>query len=84
MTIDYARASQAILEQSDMLLAVWDGSASRGAGGTADMIAKARAKGTPVMILDPRTGQTDVTARAIQQHLAHNERGEERDRQGPP
>ncbi|WP_459697965.1 hypothetical protein [Acidisoma sp. C75] len=35
----YERAGRYIVERSDTLLAVWDGEAGRGAGGTADLVA---------------------------------------------
>ena len=67
VTLDYGPAGAAILDRSDMLLAVWDGSPSRGPGGTADMVTQARIRGMPVLIIDPATGQSDLTVSEILQ-----------------
>jgi hypothetical protein len=40
---------------SDVLLAVWDGEAARGKGGTADVVAYATSLGKPVIVIDPKT-----------------------------
>lgn len=42
-----------IVNNCDVLLAVWDGQPARGKGGTADVVAYARAMGRPVVILNP-------------------------------
>jgi hypothetical protein len=44
-----------IVNNCDVLLAVWDGLPARGKGGTADVVAYARAMGRPVIILNPAT-----------------------------
>ena len=44
-----------IVNKCDLLLAVWDGMPARGKGGTADVIAYARAMGRPIVILNPET-----------------------------
>jgi hypothetical protein len=49
----YERANEAILDQSDLLLAIWDGSPARGRGGTADMIREALNRDLPVIVVDP-------------------------------
>lgn len=46
-------ASQAMLEATDELLAVWDGEPARGYGGTADVVTYAREHGIPVRIIWP-------------------------------
>jgi hypothetical protein len=58
----YAQAGQHIVDACDVLLAVWDGGEARGAGGTADVVARARALGKPTVIVragnhHPETGQ---------------------------
>jgi hypothetical protein len=40
---------------ADVLLAVWDGEPARGKGGTAEVIAYARALGKPLLLIDPTT-----------------------------
>lgn len=47
----YERAGQIVVQQSDVLIAVWDGEASRGRGGTAQMVDEALAVGVPVVWL---------------------------------
>lgn len=42
-----------IVNKCDVLLAVWDGQPARGKGGTADVVAYARAMGRPLIILNP-------------------------------
>jgi hypothetical protein len=45
---------------SDLLLAVWDGEAARGRGGTAEVIEYARSVSKPVLIIDANTGERRV------------------------
>ena len=40
---------------SDVLLAVWDGAAARGKGGTGDIVEYAISLGKPVIVIDPNT-----------------------------
>lgn len=49
----YRAASEAVVSSSDELLAVWDGSANRRPGSTADTMRIARAHGVPVTVLWP-------------------------------
>lgn len=42
-----------IVNNCDVLFAVWDGQPARGKGGTADVVAYARAMGRPIVILNP-------------------------------
>lgn len=44
-----------IVNKCDVLLAVWDGQPARGKGGTADIVAYARAMGRPVIIVNPES-----------------------------
>ncbi len=44
-----------IVNNCDLLLAVWDGMPARGKGGTADVVAYARAMGRPIIIINPET-----------------------------
>ena len=43
---------------ADVLLAIWDGQAARGKGGTADVVEYARSLNRPVIIIDPDTLET--------------------------
>jgi hypothetical protein len=44
---------RAVVDHSDVLLAVWDGQPARGLGGTADVVAYARERGVPVDVVWP-------------------------------
>jgi hypothetical protein len=52
-------ASEVIVDRCDVLLAVWDGEPSRGYGGTADVVAYARKRETPVEVLWPEGATRD-------------------------
>jgi hypothetical protein len=47
----YEAAGLAMLARIDCLIAVWDGQPARGRGGTAEIVAHARARGLPVLWL---------------------------------
>jgi hypothetical protein len=47
----YERAGAAMVLSSDVLLALWDGEASRGRGGTAEMVAEAERLGVSVEVV---------------------------------
>jgi hypothetical protein len=44
-----------IVNRCDVLFVVWDGQPARGKGGTADVVAYARARRRPLLILNPET-----------------------------
>ena len=45
----YAQAGARMLERIDVLLAIWNGGAARGVGGTAEIVATARARRVPIV-----------------------------------
>lgn len=49
----YLAAGRAVVDRAEILLTIWDGHPARGIGGTADVVAYARAASTPVIHLDP-------------------------------
>jgi hypothetical protein len=49
----YLAAGQRVVGRADQLLAVWDGTPSRGVGGTADVVAFAEERGVPTTVLWP-------------------------------
>ncbi len=49
----YDAAGRRVVENSDILLAVWDGKPARGRGGTADAVAYARAQHIRVLVIWP-------------------------------
>ena len=58
----YLAAGLTMLERCDVLIAVWDGAASRGEGGTADIVRRARERGIPVRIVDAERGSASAPA----------------------
>jgi hypothetical protein len=49
----YLNAGKVVIEQSDVLLAVWDGQKANGHGGTAEIVAKALRSGVPLLVIPP-------------------------------
>lgn len=52
-------ASELMLDHAGQLWAVWDGQPARGYGGTADVVAAARANGLPVRVIWPHGAHRD-------------------------
>ena len=50
---------QAVVDRVDRLVAVWDGKPARGHGGTADVVAYARSRGVPVVVVWPPGASRD-------------------------
>jgi hypothetical protein len=50
----YERANEVILENIDLLIAVWDGERARGRAGTGDVVQRAVSMGLPVIVIDPK------------------------------
>jgi len=53
----YLDAGLRMLDEADLLLAVWDGEPARGHGGTAEIIAYAKTQGKPVLWICSKTGE---------------------------
>lgn len=53
----FMAAGQEVVDQSDRLIAIWDGLPPRGLGGTADVVAYAQKKDVAVMVIWP-SGET--------------------------
>jgi hypothetical protein len=49
----YEAVGLTMLDYSDLLIAIWDGKAAAGLGGTAGIVAAASNKGIPVLVLNP-------------------------------
>jgi hypothetical protein len=47
----YLRAGHLVVDRCDVLLAIWDGADARGRGGTAEIVAYAREKEKPIVIV---------------------------------
>lgn len=56
----YMETGVRIVDDADVLVAVWDGKPTNGLGGTGDVVAYARAMGKPVRWLNPLDGQIVV------------------------
>ncbi len=52
-TAAYEAVGRTILDQSDIIIALWDGDAARGRGGTSQVVAEAVARHIPVIHIDP-------------------------------
>jgi hypothetical protein len=49
----YLECGLLIVEEADLMIAVWDGKPSRGVGGTADVVANARNLNKPLILIHP-------------------------------
>jgi hypothetical protein len=65
----YEMAGRTVLHQSDLLIAIWDGSEERGLGGTAQIVREAGGMDIPVLWIH------SVPEHAIEYRPAGNERG---------
>jgi len=55
----YFDADARIVEGADVIVAVWNGTAAAGLGGTGQTVPLARALGKPILRIDPATGQAE-------------------------
>ena len=51
--VAYLECGLATVEEADLMIAIWDGEASRGTGGTAEVVAHARNFGRPLILIHP-------------------------------
>jgi hypothetical protein len=58
----YERAGRAIVDASDVMLAMWDGKPSRGRGGTAEIVDYARGSGVPVYWIKTNKGSVTLSS----------------------
>jgi hypothetical protein len=73
----YAAANDRLLGEIDVLIAVWDGLAAQGGGGTAEVVARARARGLPLAWVhagNRKPGTTEPTTLGADQGSVTNER----------
>jgi hypothetical protein len=49
----YMKVGERVVEESDVLIALWDGKKANGEGGTGDVVAYAKAKGKPILHINP-------------------------------
>ena len=50
--VNYERAGRVMLDQCDVLLAIWDGKPARGRGGTEQILREAIERHVPVLLID--------------------------------
>ena len=62
----YERAGQMVVEQSDIVIAVWNGLGAAGRGGTADTVAFAHTRGVPVIRIDSRNLERHARPKGVQ------------------
>lgn len=68
----YAAAGDRVLEDADLLIAVWNGNAARGTGGTAEVVAKAAGAAIPtvwVSVSPPHSVQLLEPTSMIPEHV---------------
>jgi len=58
----YEAAGMIMLDNSDLLIAIWDGGAARGRGGTREVLGDAARRGMPIVIIPP--DGSSITLRA--------------------
>lgn len=56
----YEAAGHAMLADSDLLIAIWDGADADGRGGTAHIVARARDRAVPVILITPEAAEEAV------------------------
>lgn len=56
----YERAGRIVLDQAEILIAVWDGAPVRGRGGAAQIVAEAVLRGIPVIHIDPTSDSAPI------------------------
>lgn len=49
----YWAAGQHVVDGCDLVLAIWNGQPARGRGGTGEVVAYARSRGKPLIVIDP-------------------------------
>src|SRR5438309_2700977 len=49
----YLECGLLVVDEADLVIAVWDGKPSRGVGGTADIVTNARTLIKPLILIDP-------------------------------
>jgi hypothetical protein len=54
----YVPLANVLVEQADVLVAVWDGERARGVGGTAEVVQHARRESVPIVRIDPLSPTT--------------------------
>ena len=61
----YVRVGKLLVRKADILMAIWDGEAGRGPGGTAHVVELALRRSVPVIHIDITRGSDEVRMRAL-------------------
>lgn len=69
----YENAGRHIVDESDVLIALWDGAAARGRGGTAEIVAYARERHVPRIVIS--TVDDDETLEKVTPDEAESQKG---------
>lgn len=56
----YEAGGRHVVDNCDVLIALWDGKLSRGRGGTAEIVEYAEKRGRPIIKINPETGETRI------------------------
>ncbi|WP_422345863.1 hypothetical protein [Parasphingorhabdus sp.] len=75
-----ALAGQILIEQSDLVIAVWDGESTANIGGTGYTVAKALDLGSPVIWVDPQSPEDWQILYSSESLAAHSQRSNAQDR----
>jgi hypothetical protein len=73
----FAELADALVANCDVLLAIWDGGAGEGAGGTRDVIERAIATDIPVVWFDTKCERPPIVLRSIDPASLSDDRGVE-------
>lgn len=61
----YVLVGESLVRKADVMVAIWDGRAARGPGGTADVVALALRNNVPVIHVDISRGSDNIRTRAL-------------------
>lgn len=61
----YVLVGESLVRKADVMLAIWDGQAARGPGGTADVVGLALRNNVPVIHVDISRGSDGIRTRAL-------------------
>jgi hypothetical protein len=53
----YLECGLLVVDQADLMIAIWDGKPSRGVGGTADIVSNARNLNKPLILINPESSE---------------------------
>lgn len=68
----YESAGRAVLDRSDVLVAIWDGEPAKGTGGTGSIIEIAARKGTPILWIHPKVCTVVLKVREAEMKLTEH------------